>query len=319
MKRLIISILLISMMFLYGCGEGGNDSVGPSKTPFVGGTTALGVEFVQGAPPERVLDDDKQEFSISLSIENLGEEDVQENEGYVEISGVDPTEFSLSNNDIVKNFPDDIPGVKTYPGGTVVRSGRTLLEFPGFRYEGDLPGNWEPRIRANVCYNYATNATVAACVKEDMLSKYDRKEVCELTGEKVVFNSGAPLQITKVSQTPLSSDKIQLQFTISHVGEVNDRFFKTDTDCEDSHTNNDKDKVHFEVLTDINGNKAQCSGFTEGSGNSGFVKLYNGVDQIVTCNFDVGDVNTDFEKLINVRLEYRYYQFIEKNILIEDI
>ncbi|MFT4303236.1 MAG: hypothetical protein ACMXYG_01610 [Candidatus Woesearchaeota archaeon] len=319
MKKIIIGLLLIGIMFLYGCGEGG-ESVGPSTTPFVGGTTALVIGFVPGAPPDRVLDNDKQEFSISLSIENMGEEDVKKGDGYIEIAGIDPREFSLTNADIRQDIPDDILGVKTYPGGMVVRSGRILAEFPGFNYAGNLPGNWEPRIRANVCYNYATNATVAACIKTDMLSKFDRKEICELTGSKNVFNSGGPLHVTKVTQTPLSSDRIQLQFTISHVGERNDRFFKRDTNCEDSQTNQDKDKVFFEVLTDIDGNLAECTGFVERlSGSSGYVKLYNGVEQIVTCNFDVGDIATDFEKLINLRLEYRYYQFIERKILIENI
>ncbi len=323
MKRTILTgFILVALLFIAGCGgSGGDTTVGPSKTPFVGGQTALSVAFIEGAPPERVLDDGKQEFSISLMLENLGEEDVDEGEGYIEISGIDPTEFSLTSTDIKQDLPQDVPGVKTYPGGQIVRSGRIPVEFEGFNYETDLPGNWFPRFRANLCYNYATNATTAACIKKDMLSNIPRKEICELSGEKEVFNSGAPIQITKVTQTPLSDERIQLQFTLSHVGETNDRFFKTDTDCDDKTTNNDKDKVYFEVLTDINGNSADCTGLEDESsdGSSGYVKMWNGVDTIVTCNFDVGTVTTDFEKLINTRLEYRYYQFIEKNILIEDV
>lgn len=319
MKKLIFVGIMLIYMLLAGCSGEGNNNVGPATTPFVGGTTGLSLAFLEGAPPERVLDNNKQEFSITLSLENLGEADVPAGDGYIEISGLDPTEFGLTSSDIRKDLPNEILGIKTYPGGSVIRSGRTLVEFEGFKYVGDLPGNWYPRIRANLCYNYVTNATVAACVKEDMLSNIPRKEICELSGEKTIFNSGAPIQVTKVTQTPLSDNKIQLQFTIAHVGETNDRFFKTDTECDDRTTNEDKDKVYFEVLTDINGNIADCSGLEEGASNSGYIKLWNGAEQIVTCNFEVGDVSTDFEKLVNVRLAYRYYQFVEKNILIEDI
>jgi len=319
-KMITVLMVLVGLMAFSGCGNK-DTTVGPATTPFAGGQNGLSVAFIDGAPPDRVLDDQKQEFSISLTLENLGEEDIEEGEGYVEISGIDPAEFGLTEADMRQDLPNDIPGVKTYPGGTVVRSGKMLVEFEDFNYQQDLPGNWYPRIRANLCYDYATNATTAACIKKDMLANIERKEVCELTGDKQVFNSGAPIQVTKVTQTPLSSDKIQLQFTISHVGETNDRFFKVSTECDDKTTNQDKDKVYFEVMTEINGNKPECSGLSDASSDksSGYVKLWNGVEQIVTCNFDVGDVNLDYEKLVNIRLSYRYYQFVEKNILIEDI
>ena len=316
-KTMILAIIMTTVLFLSGCG-GGSSGVGPSSTPFVGGSNGLSIEFIEGAPPERVLDSGKQEFTIGIQIENMGESEVKENDGYIEISGVQPEEFSLSESEFKQNLPDDIDPVRKY-SDTVVKGGVFTVTFEGLNYEDDLPGNWEPRIRANLCYNYETNATTAICVKKDMMRRSTNKDVCELNGEKDVFNSGAPIQITNVKEIPTGEDKLQLTFDVSHVGAPNDRFYKVDTDCDDDVTNMDRDKVYFEISTDINGNKADCSGLEEGTGNAGYIKLRNGVTQTVVCNFNVGDVNLDFEKLINVKLGYRYYQFIEKNILIEDV
>jgi len=322
MKRhIIIGIMLVGLLVLAGCGGNSDTTVGPSKTPFVGGTTALSMEFIEGAPPIEIFDNGNFPFAINLKIENLGEDDVETSDGYVEITGIDPGDFGLSGqSELKQDLPYDIKGVVKNFQGTVLVGDTIITEFNDLNFENDIRGNWDgPRIRANLCYNYETEATVAVCLKRDLLTNIDTKEICELTGEKAVYNSGAPIQVTKVTQTPLGSDKIQLQFEISHVGDVNDRFYKVDTDCDDKTTNTDKDKVYLEVVTDINGNTAECSGLEEGTGNAGYVTLYNGKPRTVICSFDVGDVEGVYEKQITANLQYRYSQFIEKTILVKDV
>jgi len=70
-KMLIIGIILTSLLLLTGCGEGGDQQVGPSSTPFVGGTTALSMVFMEGAPPERIFDNGNGGFAISIRVENF--------------------------------------------------------------------------------------------------------------------------------------------------------------------------------------------------------------------------------------------------------
>lgn len=321
---LILSILTIAVLLvLTGCEPGGSQDVGPSSTPFVGGVTALAMEFVEGAPPDEIFDDGQYPFAINIKIENLGEDDVETSDGYIEITGIDGKEFGLSSQDELKiDLPYDINGVVKNFQGVVLVGDTIIAEFNDLNFEKNIRGNWDgPRIRANLCYNYETEATTAVCLKEDMLTNIDTKEICELTGDKPVFNSGAPIQITRVGQTPLGSDKIQIQFEISHVGETNDRFYKLDTECDDRTTNTDKDLVYFEVETEIEGSSADCSGLrdSKSQGNAGYVELFNGKPRTVVCSFDVSGIQGTYEKQIVSKLEYRYYQFIEKNVLVKDV
>jgi len=320
-KMLIIGVILTGLLLLAGCGEQSQD-IGPSKTPFVGGTTALSLEFVEGAPPLEIFDNNQFPFSINLKIENLGEDDVETDEGYIEITGIRAEDFGLAGQSNLKqDLPYDVSGVVKNFQGIVLVGDTIITEFNDLNYDQDLSGNWDgPRIRANLCYNYETKATTFICLKRDLLTNIDTKEICDLSGDKEVFNSGAPIQVTAVSQTPGGSDKIQVQFEISHVGDTNDRFYKLDTECDDKSTNTDKDKVYFKVADDVNGNSAECSGLESGStSDEGYVTLYNGKPRTVVCTIDVSNVEGVYEIPLGVELSYRYYQFIEKTILIKDV
>jgi hypothetical protein len=319
-KTILMSLILIGLLFLAGCGEKESD-VGPATTPFVGGSNALSMEFVEGAPPSEIFDNAQFPFSINLKIENLGEHEVKTEDGYIEITGVEASEFGLgSQSDLRQNIPFDIRNVVKNFQGTVLVGDTIISEFNDLNFQRNIRGNWDgPRIRANLCYNYKTEVSTSVCLKRDMLTNIDTKEICEISGDKKVFNSGAPIQITKVTQAPLGSNKIQVQFVIEHVGSPNDRFYKKDTECDDKATNTDKNKVFLNIIEDINGNYAECSGLEESTGNSGYVTLHAGRPRTVICSFEIGDVQGVFEKQITASLEYRYYQFIEKRILVKDV
>lgn len=317
---LIIGFVLASMMILAGCGAG--NEVGPSRTPFVGGANGLVMSFVEGAPPAEVFDDGQFPFSINVRIENLGEHDVEPSDGYIEITGIEAQEFNKQPGDLRQDIPYRIGKVTKTPQGTIIIGDTIIAEFNELNFMRNIRGNWDgARIRANLCYNYETEATTAVCLKRDMLTNIDTREICSLSGQKQVFNSGAPIQVTKVTQAPLGSDKIQVQFEVSHVGSQHDRFYKLDTDCDDRTTNLDKNKVYINVETDINGNYAQCSGLEGGQSgsNEGFITLHGGSPRIVICTYEVGEISGAFERQINVKLGYRYYQFIERNLLIKDV
>ena len=115
--------------------------------------------------------------------------------------------------------------------------------------------------------------------------------------------------------------KVSVQFEISHVGTPNDRFYKADTDCDDRSTNMDKDKVYFEVIDDINGNKALCLGLQDNvnNGAAGYVTLYGGKPRTISCTFELGNIESVYEKHITAKMRYRYSQFIEKSIVVEDV
>lgn len=324
MRRIILTILaLLLIVIATGCEQQSGNNVGPSSTPFIGGVEGLVMEFVQGNPPDYVFDNGNFPFYVSIRVDNLGEHDVVANEGYLEITGINAKDFNLgSQAELRQNIPQTIKGVVKNFQGTVIVGDTSILEFGEMNYLPNIRGNFDgPRIRANLCYNYETEATTYICLKRDLLTNIDTKEICDLSGLKPVFNSGAPIQITEVQEDPLGSDKIQLVFTVEHVGTPNDRFYKLDTECDDRQTNRDKDLVWFEVVSDINGATASCTGMREFNADKsgGYVELYNGEPRQVICQFDMSNVDGIYEELVTVRLKYRYSQFIEKTILVKDV
>lgn len=322
MKKLLLLLSLVVLLIgLSGCD--GTDQTRRSTTPYAGGSSALSMSFIQGAPPDEVFDNGNFPFSINLRVENKGEHNVGQGEGYIEITGIDAQEFGLSGQQDLKNeFENEIKGVRKNSEGTILPGDTVISEFNNLNFMPNIRGNFESRIRATACYNYVTEATTNACLKRDMLSSLNTREICEVTGTKQVYNSAGPVHVTKVIQNPLGSDKIQLTFEISHVGEANDRIFKIDTPCEDRQTNQNRNLVYFELL-DPSGSvmsEASCSGLREATSSSqGYVELFNRQPRTIVCSFDVSGVEGVFEKRINARLSYRYSQFIERGILVKDV
>ncbi len=319
MKRFLVLIGLL--LFIAGCSEEQVD-VGPKETPFVGGKTGLSMSFTEGAPPDDIFDSGQYPFSIVLKLENKGEDDISAGDGYIKIVGINPTDFGKTATDLKQDIQKDISGTRKNSEGDIVSGDTIVVEFNEFNYLPDVQGNFDgPRIRPELCYDYATKTSTQICVKSDLLQDLETKDICEVSGSKTTYNSGGPIHITEFKEAPLGSDKIQVSFKIDHVGNVNDRIFKKETECDYKVTNPNKNKVWIEVTSDINGKKASCSGLQEANADNsvGYVTLWDQKPRTVVCSIDVSDVDGVFEELFTVELKYRYLQFIEKTILVKDV
>src|SRR3989344_2547658 len=105
--RNIIVLFMAVALFLVSCSP--NDNPTDAETPFAGGANGLSLAFVRGAPPDEIFDDGQFPFSITLFLENLGEYTVPDNEGYIEITGIDPAAFvKPSQDDLRQDIPEEI-------------------------------------------------------------------------------------------------------------------------------------------------------------------------------------------------------------------
>lgn len=317
-----ILVLMCLLLFIAGCAEEDGSDIGPKQTPFVGGKTGLAMTFIEGAPPEAIFDNGQFPFSIVIKLDNKGEHDVAAGDGYIKIIGINPQEFGKTSADLQQSIPQDIRGTNKNSEGDVVSGDTVIMEFTDFNYLNDIQGNFDgPRIRPELCYDYETKTSSQICVKSDLLHDFETKEICSVSGTKTAYNSGGPIHITELKEAPLGSDKIQVSFKVDHVGDINDRFFKQGTECDYRVTNLDRYKVFIEVTSDINGQRASCTGLEEPTGDksAGYVTLWDGQPRTVVCSIDVSGVEGVFEELFTVSLKYRYMQFIEKSILVKDV
>ncbi len=322
MKLTHIILVFLVITIIVGCKK--ESATGPRFEPFIGGKEGLRMSWVEGLPPETVLDKGRQPFGIGAKLTNVGEEYVGQGAGYVEIIGINPKDFNKNGQaDMRKFLPIPLREAKRSIDGTIIEGGQTVVEFTDLKYLPSLQGDTPINMRANLCYDYRTKTSTKICAKRELI-EVGKTKICEISGKKDPKNSGGPVQITSVKESPLGEGKIQVIFEIEHVSDKNNLIFKRGTECDDRIDNQNRNVVYIRVTSDVYGKKADCSGGgfedpdTDGQG--GYINLYGGQKRALTCTYDISDIGSAvFEPLFTVDLFYRYYQYAEKPITIKAV
>lgn len=321
MMKWILALALVSLLVLASCPQ---DEKKMSCDPFVGGNTGLNMYYLDGMPPALIYDNGELPFSVGLIIDNTGEADVgpgTENP-FVEVTltGINPIQFSITEDDLVKSLTQPLRGSKMQFDCQHTGGDASQVSFEGLNYLPDLFGPSPLIVRSSLCYDYTTYSTTPICIKEDVVETVNDAAICTSRGEKIPKNSGAPVHITSLVQNPLSNKRIQIVFQIEHVGN-GQIFARADGERCDYGVRNIQNKnvvdVFVRPLDDPN-YVISCPRF-EGS-NQGSVVLLNGAPTQVTCTIEnVGTANIPvFQDWIDIELRYRYGQFIDQPITIYD-
>jgi len=353
MQRSFFIVLCISllMLFLSGCSS---STQGPVQTDviggFMGGPEGLRIRLLEGTPPPVIQDAGLTPFSFIISLENVGETAVGPGTDnplvLARLGGVVLSDFNLiydgTGADGVKRAIGDKsplpevavkrlteklePAAKNYDG-TMIPGEMNYVSFDNLAYTRNIADSYALTIRAEVCYDYETQTTVKFCVKKDVLEMPEDASICVLRGPKPFGNSGAPVQITKVEEAPVNEKTMQLNFNIEHVGK-GIFFFR----------NEPKDLYDACVFNDMNPNIYKLEVFVEpmqkdtydvdcqrletkisGGGESGVIRMYQGAPLSLSCFVTrLKPIETRvYEDMMNIRLVYRYGEFIEQPILVQ--
>ncbi len=315
MNKTIIFGLLLAMLFLTSCSNTGKTNSG--YNPFLGGDAGIKLEFITSAPPKEVYDNKLYPFSIGVQIENVGESDIKA--GFVEVRGISADEFGVSSSSLKKKIPE-IRGARKNSDGSVMSGLIDVVTFDGLSYQQDLAGDLPiSNLRVRACYDYQTKASTQLCVKPSGVDGLQDNEICLVSENKDVSNSGAPLKIANVKESPKGNDGIMVSFDIVHVGNQNFKWFsKGDDNCDSSLDNPNLYKVEIEVGSISNGKYlASCARFN--GADTGTIIMFNGASQRIVCEFKTGRQEYEFETPLNINLNYRYMQYVEKEILVKDL
>lgn len=303
--RLIVIGIMCLLLLIVGCG-GNSEITGGKGKSFIGGTDSIEFEFLEETPPREVFDSGEHPFEVIVSLENEGEFDVAKEDIEVRLSGFYAPDF---NNPPVKLNPEEnLDKSFVDSDGEVDQGTITYVTFPGFNYVSKLLGSNEFTIRVEICYKYGTRAQADICVLDDLTSNED--EECETSEGKSVASSSGPVQIENVDEEVAGSRKLKVAFDIVH--RENGLISKLGNSC--STDTAVKNKVWVEVNTGFG--VLDCSGLDEGSGNIGFTTLYNGKRKIV-CTIDVSGETGDFEKKMEILVQYDYKEHKETNVLVK--
>ncbi|MFH0870794.1 MAG: hypothetical protein V1866_07105 [archaeon] len=326
-KMMGVMIALAMVLFLTSCSTE-NNQVDLTRS-YIGGTVGLTTYLIEGMPPSMIHDGGTFPFGVGVAIENQGEADVGPgtNNPYiiVRLEGINPTQFGISDQDVIQILGSPLKGARRNFDGTIFPGEIGSANFEPLTYLPNIHGNTQFTIRADVCYDYETLATAQICIKDDVLENIQDTSICSLTGEKFPQNSGAPLHISSLIENPMAENKIQVNFVVEHVGigEFFGRPTSGDTKgeiCDFSPRNVNKYNVDVivEPLSDP-GLTISCSRF--GGSNAGRIKLYQGAPTTISCVITRtgGGSGRVFQDLLNIKLKYRYGQFIETPIIIQDV
>lgn len=332
-RTLLLSLLFFSVI-VAGCQS--QTSSGPSITnAFIGGTSAMKVSFIENSPPSEVTDMQKDEkgtiiptsgfpFDASVTIENVGENEIDKGGIALTMSGFYPGDFDTTTEELTKTYPESgvFRAVSKDPDGNKIQGDIAQVTFPKtstkqFKYNKVLSGNQQFPFRVDVCYPYSTKVLSQVCLMKDFTGT--KKTICSPTGSRPVSNSGAPVQVTSVSQSVGGQHKLLLNFEVKKVG-TSDLFkYDTTNTCKDAFTN--KDRISVKVDTGIAGLK--CLGLlggteaTDKKSYAGEVLLSSGGASF-TCIQDYAG-GTDSLKTFDVTLSYYARDTATTNVLVKHL
>ncbi|GIU69345.1 MAG: hypothetical protein KatS3mg002_0581 [Candidatus Woesearchaeota archaeon] len=321
--RTTIILTMLALLILSGC----SDSTNKGGKAFIGGTEGLRTSFLGGNPPNEIFDNRQSTFAIVVKLENIGEDDIDANEGFVKINGLDPGTYGMTTPK--KFFETPIPGAKKNFDGSVLNGGIATVEFGGLAYVPSIQGNLVQQVWADICYKYTTKTTTQLCIKKDPQLLLGDKKICDVEGEKYPQNSGAPIQITSLKESFAGNGKIGITMIITHLGN-GDAFFDPRGDlnepsaCNDVESNTQRGKIKITVKPVRIGNSQVtpvCTGLSDMTGtNEGYLRLYkdgSGKEQFsLYCTIDASSTDSIFEVPIDVEATYLYLQHINKELTI---
>lgn len=316
-KRDVILIVLgvVLLIFIAGC-DGGEAVGGAPTTPFLGGTQGLDIKFLGGSPPDEVSDGGTFPFQAIVSLKNLGEYDLKQNQVNVDLIGILASDFGVSDRDL-RNIPDDDPAPRQRDSeGNIIEPVETFVEFPSkgeFNFKSSIAGNTPFTFRAEVCYRYQTKAVSEICVLENMIDVAD-DAICNPSETKTVFSSGSPLQVNSFRQNVAGRDKIQFSFDIVQSGSGEIFIYdRTSADCpkDPASRRRAENKVMVNVNTGLPNLK--CVGLS-----SGYVTLING-RRTITCTQDLSGSRSDYKKNVDITLDFNYLDSIDTGVLVKHL
>ncbi|MBI2143334.1 hypothetical protein HYU20_03260 [Candidatus Woesearchaeota archaeon] len=180
------------------------------------------------------------------------------------------------------------------------------MRFEGLAYQRQLAGSAEFPVQADVCYSYQTKVVTDLCIRSDATKRVSG--VCEISGQKPVFNSGAPVQVTAAKEGVGGKNKVLLTFNVKNVGAGGVFKAATTPDCERGAFAKEN---HVLVQVDTGLPGITCSGISVDSAAAGTtpgrivgdLRLSNGEG---TFSCIQATPNQDAVKKVDLKLTYNY-------------
>jgi hypothetical protein len=314
-NKAIIAVLIITILFFTSCtNKNEREGQRVSEKEYRTGTHGLQLTFLRNAPPDNFYAGN--EMDIIVEVRNIGAyPETDSFDGKLEVYGYDEKAFIGERWDGGNFISTTLQGRSQYsPRGGIERR-----KFHVDRVETPFGTEfYEPKIAVAACYKYRTLAMPSVCIDPDPYTIFDSPKVCTLSqGAKTygLSSQGAPVAVTKVVEE-VSKNNIHFRIYIKNVGggQVVDENVRTD--CPFNLDYNDRDKVLVTAKLPFDSSPVcQPSGTYRDP-----VRLDEKTGEgFIFCTFQKPPQETAFESVLQVQLDYRYIDTIEKKVRITNI
>ncbi|MBI4451480.1 hypothetical protein HY642_05885 [Candidatus Woesearchaeota archaeon] len=314
MRIHIILALFVLALAVAACGP----TRGPVEVrPFIGGTQGVVLSYVEGSPPKDTYDGGSSPFDIEVLLENKGETFVPKDKMRLRVTGIRPQEFNKDEASLEKNPDEDLTEVKKDNDGKVTPGNQVYVPFRELNHVSPITGAEQVyTLRTEACYTYGTTASSKLCVRSNILNP-DAGGLCEIRGDKPVSSSGAPVQVSTVTESGRARDKIAFTFNLRHAGTGS--VFEVASKCDKTSRKYD-DRLKVVVDTSVSG--LSCSGLSEQAmdGNKvvGYIKLNPDGTKSIQCQQVVSPLG-DYELPVTITLGYDYEQFQDTAVIVKHV
>lgn len=313
-------ILIISLALLFNACSGGSGDAPTFNSPYLGGNDGLDIKFLEGEPPNEILDQGEESFTVSIEVTNLGEDEILEDEAVFVLKGFTSSDLGVSPSDLVSGPGDIIEARRKNPEtGYAIESPSVFVTFEDLKFLPDLAGTTSRTFHVEACYVYDTYATANLCIKENLRDTSD-DSVCTISGSKEVANSGAPVQIVSFEEYGHGEDSIRFTFRIAHQNTFGD-VYQWGTNCLDIPQNEERVEVRVRVPS-FPDSSLSCSGLIDSRSEADWsvvgTKSIQGGGQDVHCTLEVPeDMKTDAVVGAEIMVSYDFAQSISKEVTIK--
>lgn len=299
MKLAVIAILMVSLLFVFGCDDQG----APVQTGsvFIGGTDGLTAAFEPfGLQEENVyVIYDSEDFPMEIILKNEGEENIPIGKATLRLLGPPTEDFTNIPSWTLSNTADIEKISEFNPEG-----GEEIIVFTPTDYalyNKDVVGFTDVNWNLEYIYDYKTHLVINdVCFKGDITDD----KVCEIKEPKQFSVSGAPITVTSVEQDTGGKGIMLLKINVQNAGTGDSTIPEKEFDTRFS-------QIAFSI---DEADKWEC----KSGGRVGEARLVDNMAQIICrLNTPLGEDEL-YTKSVTFTLDYLYKELVQEKLRIKE-
>jgi hypothetical protein len=190
MKKIVLSLIIVILIFIVGCGQQDQQT----QQDIYSGTKGITMKFLPNTPPSEVFEN--SELIVLVEYSNEGAYDVSR--GALYLTGYDQS-YLFGSGSIEKSFSSSYGALRgksiMFPEGET-----RIAQFQTTAGKPQHIDKFTQRLKLTACYDYKTLATAQVCIDPEAYSQGGGTKICTPGVVTLSGGQGAPIAVTKIDE-----------------------------------------------------------------------------------------------------------------------